>query len=95
MSKDVLNVSINVAKVAAATVVAVISAECAFQGTKMAEADGEFIKDGVKYLVDPEPIYVKKGTFGKKRIVKVNPYGEIKDYTGNKKPASNKVYKVK
>ena len=53
-----------------------------------------FCKD-VKQVMDPEPVLVKKGLFGKKKAIWYNPFTEKwSDYTGTKKPANKKPYKI-
>ena len=85
------NVIIKVGKVLVATAATVAATEAFFYGTSLAEADVKFIKE----LASPTPIYVKKGRFGKKRLVTVNPAtGEMKEYTGSKKPVDEKVYRI-
>lgn len=85
------NIVIKGCKVLVAAAAAVAATEAFFYGTSLAEADVKFMKE----LASPTPIYVKTGRFGKKRLVTVNPAtGEIKDYTGSKKPVDEKVYRI-
>lgn len=49
--------------------------------------------EGVEELIDPTPIQVKKGFFGRKKTVKVNPFTlEMSKYTGNKAPVNKKPF---
>lgn len=85
------NVILKAGKVLVAAAVAVAATETFFHGASLAEADAKFMKE----LASPTPIYVKKGRFGKKRLVTVNPAtGEMKDYSGSKKPVDEKVYRI-
>lgn len=85
------NIVLNAGKALVAVAAAVAATEAFFHGTSLAEADVKFVKE----LASPTPIYVKKGRFGKKRLVTVNQVtGEIKDYTGSKKPVDDKVYRI-
>lgn len=85
------NIIIKTGKILVAAAAAVAATEAFFHGTNLAEADVKFVKE----LASPTPIYVKRGRFGKKRLVTVNPAtGEINDYTGSKKPVDDKVYRI-
>lgn len=85
------NIVLNAGKALVAVAAAVAATEAFFHGASLAEADAKFIKE----LASPTPIYVKKGRFGKKRLVTVNQVtGEMKDYTGDRKPVDDTVYRI-
>ena len=56
-----------------------IATELIYNGSQAAATDIEILGKGVKYLVKPTPVTIKKGF--KKKVVKVNPFtGEIKPF---------------
>lgn len=78
-------------KLIVASAAALAAFEGLYGGCKSAEADIRVCKE----LASPTPIRVKKGRFGKERLVTVNPVtGEMKDYTGDKPPVNDKVYRL-
>lgn len=92
-----VNASIgNVGKIALAIGAAIIASEIGCLGTSMAINDAEYIGNSVKETANPTPYLVKeKGLFGKKSVVKVNPFTQkITPYTGNKKPVNKKPIKI-
>lgn len=96
IAKKVGNVSMDVAKVGVALVAAVATAEFAFLGANMAVNDAEFGATCIKHKVDPEPVYIKKGLFGKKEVKTINPWnGKIEEYKGSKQPDKRAVIILK
>lgn len=79
-----------------ATAVTLATAEAAFVGAEMAQNDAQFVGKVVKNKFDKtEPIYYRKGYFGKKQIGYVDKKsGEIKPYTGSKVPTNTKAVRL-
>lgn len=95
-SKKVTKVITDSAKIGVAVVAALATAELGYLGMNMFENDVELTKNCIKHKIDPEPIYVKKGMFGKKEVKTINPVtGNIEKYNGKKMPKTNKIYKIK
>ena len=92
-----VNLSVgNIGKVIVAIGAAIVASELGCLGTSMAIDDVENIGNGIKETANPTPYLVKeKGLFGKKSVVKVNPFTQkVSPYTGNRKPVNKKPIKV-
>lgn len=86
----------NIGKIVVAVGAAIVASELGCLGTSMAINDAEYIGNGVKETANPTPYLVKeKGLFGKKSVVKVNPFTQkVTPYTGSKKPVNKKPIKI-
>ena len=85
----------DVGKISVAVVAAAATAELGFLGMNMLSSDAELVKDGVKHKIDPEPVYTRKGLFGKKEKSTINPWnGKVESYKGDKTPKTKKVFRV-
>lgn len=94
---NIFKAASNGVKAATAAVVGVVGFEVGTVGAKMAVSDCKYAGKGFKELKNPTPIAVKKkGLFGKKSVVTVNPFtGKVSTYTGNKAPVNKKPVIVK
>ena len=83
----VKHVVVNGVKIGIALVASAAAFEVGSLGAAMTMGDVDAGIKATKHQIDPEPVYMKKGRFGKKKVVTVNPVtGKVSDYKGTKTP---------
>lgn len=89
----------NVIKKIGVTTVSVIGAavvgESLFNGAVCLSNDVHTAVNITKQVINPDPVLVKKGMFGKKQVVTYNPVtNKVKPYNGKKNPINKKPVKL-